>query len=147
MLTPQRTASIQRVQVNQAPVLDARVDEDQLSFMNPTDSIVFRGISKVVIEKHHGADKPNGEKGLFDMDAAKYNPRTLQDGHLNVFKRPNIRKDVWMLPVIPDKVEKEIGSGRYLTDIEKLVAFRTSYQYISIKQKLFFAFEDQEEAI
>ena len=52
-----------------------------------------------------------------------------------------------MLPVIPDKVEKEIGSGRYLTDIEKLVAFRTSYQYISIKQKLFFAFEDKEEAI
>ena len=47
-----------------------------------------------------------------------------------------------MLPVLPENVPIEAGSNEYLTDIEKLVAFRTSYQYISLKQKLFFAFED-----
>ena len=52
-----------------------------------------------------------------------------------------------MLPVLPDKVETAPESGIYLESLEKLIAFRTSYQYISMKQKLFFAFEDQEEAI
>ena len=47
-----------------------------------------------------------------------------------------------MLPVLPEHVAMESGSDQYLTDLEKLVAFRTSYQYISLKQKLFFAFED-----
>ena len=47
-----------------------------------------------------------------------------------------------MLPVLPEAVPIEPESNEFLTDIEKLVAFRTSYQYISLKQKLFFAFED-----
>lgn len=34
-----------------------------------------------------------------------------------------------------------------MNEVEKLVAFRTSYQYLSLKQKLYFAFEDREEAI
>lgn len=52
-----------------------------------------------------------------------------------------------MLPVLPPRVEEEPDSGKFLTDKEKLQAFRTSYQYIYLKQKLYFAFEDQEEAI
>ena len=52
-----------------------------------------------------------------------------------------------MLPVLPQRVEIEPDSEEYLTVPEKLMAFRTSYQYISLKQKLLFAFEDQEEAI
>jgi len=74
-------------------------------------------------------------------------PLFVKDGQLNVFKRKDIRSDMWLLPVIPDKVEIELNEGKYLTELEKLVAFRTSYQYISMKQKLFFTFEDPEDAI
>ena len=34
-----------------------------------------------------------------------------------------------------------------MNEYEKLAAFRTSYQYLGLKQKLYFAFEDREEAI
>lgn len=66
----------------------------------------------------------------------------MKGGPLDVFKQPNIKSDVWMLPVLPEQVPVEPESNEFLTDLEKLVAFRTSYQYISLKQKLFFAFED-----
>ena len=47
-----------------------------------------------------------------------------------------------MLPIIPDKLETESESGVYMSEVQKHVAFRISQQYISLKQKLFFAFED-----
>ena len=81
---------------------------------------------------------------LWDMHN---NPLEVKDGNLGVFKNEQVSDDVWMLPVLPEKVEIEPGVAKHLTAHEKLVAFRTCYQYISLKQKLFFAFEDQEEAI
>ena len=84
---------------------------------------------------------------LWDMNGAQYNPLEIKGGHLEIFKRRDIKPDVWMLPVLPEKVEVEPESGKTLSDLEKLVAFRTRYQYISLKQKLLFAFEDQEEAV
>ena len=79
---------------------------------------------------------------LWDMQDANANPLEVQGGELGVFKQSYVKSDVWMLPVLPEQVPVEPESNEYLTDIEKLVAFRTSYQYISLKQKLFFAFED-----
>jgi hypothetical protein len=67
------------------------------------------------------------------MKEANYNPLEVKGGELGVFKHASMPKDVWMLPVLPDKVEIEPDSGKYLTDVEKLCAFRTSYQYISLK--------------
>ena len=76
------------------------------------------------------------------MNGAQYNPLEIKGGHLEIFKRRDVKPDVWMLPVLPEKVEVEPESGQELSNLEKLVAFRTSYQYISLKQKLLFAFED-----
>lgn len=52
-----------------------------------------------------------------------------------------------MVPVLPKNLAAEKGSKNVYSELETLVAFRTSYQYISLKQKLYFSFEDQEEAI
>ena len=84
---------------------------------------------------------------MFDLQAAQDNPNPIQikEGKLNVFMQEGIGTDKWMLPVLPDKVEldDERANGQdCLNEIQKLIAFRTSYQYISLKQKLFFSFED-----
>ena len=34
-----------------------------------------------------------------------------------------------------------------MNEIEKWVAFRASFQYLSLKQNIYFAYEDREEAI
>ena len=67
------------------------------------------------------------------MNDAKCNPLEIKDGELAVFSHSNVKKDVWMLPVLPNKVETEPDSGKYLSDTNKLIAFRRSYQYISLK--------------
>lgn len=58
-----------------------------------------------------------------------------------------VGSNVWMLPVLPEEVETEPDSGVFLNQIDKLMAFRSSYQYISLKEKLYFAFESKSEAI
>ena len=58
-----------------------------------------------------------------------------------------------MLPVLPANLQVQQPGSKMvetMTDFQKLIAFRRSYQYIGMKQKLFFAFEkyeDIEEAI
>ena len=61
-----------------------------------------------------------------------------------MFYQANVGPDTWMLPVVPEKVEldERTNYNEFFNDMQKLIAFRTSYQYISLKQKLFFAFED-----
>jgi len=115
--------------------------------LKPNVSIVFQGSDGEVCGLYP-KNRSTAVK-LWDMQDAKIcgNPLEVKGGGLGVFKQENVKNDVWMLPVLPDKVSVEPESNNYLSDIEKLVAFRTSYQYISLKQKLFFAFEDQEEAI
>ena len=76
------------------------------------------------------------------MNDSNYNPLEVKGGELGVFKQNNVKSNAWMLPVLPEKVEIKPETDQYLSSLEKLVAFRTSYQYISLKQKLFFAFED-----
>ena len=70
---------------------------------------------------------------LWDMRDANYNPLEVKGGELGVFKQANVKNDIWMLPVLPSRVEIEPDSAEYLTDVEKLISFRTSYQYISLK--------------
>ena len=40
-----------------------------------------------------------------------------------------------MLPVLPDEIEldERTKCQEYFNDMQKLIAFRTSYQYISLK--------------
>ena len=64
---------------------------------------------------------------LWDMGEMKYNPLEVKGGELGVFKQPNVKNDIWMLPVLPQRVEIEPESEEYLTVPEKLMAFRTSY--------------------
>lgn len=76
------------------------------------------------------------------MNDSSYNPLEVKGGELGVFKQKDVKDNAWMLPVLPEKVEIKPETDQYLEPLEKLVAFRSSYQYISLKQKLFFAFED-----
>ena len=64
------------------------------------------------------------------------------NGGLEIFGK--VSNEAWVLPVLQ---EITLDSGKALTTKETLQAFRLSSQYISLKQKLYFAFEDQEEAI
>ena len=54
-----------------------------------------------------------------------------------------VSDDVWFLPRLPQDLFK---NSNQVTNFEKWVAHRTSYQFISIKQKLYSVFEDREEA-
>ena len=66
----------------------------------------------------------------------------LKGGELGLFEQVKVSSNVWMLPVLPERVLVDLDSNENLDDLQKLVAFRTSYQYISLKTKLLFAFED-----
>lgn len=66
----------------------------------------------------------------------------LKGGELGLFEQVKVSSNVWMLPVLPERVLVDLDSNETLDDLQKLVAFRTSYQYISLKTKLLFAFED-----
>lgn len=80
------------------------------------------------IKQNASTKKEEESEQMLDMlQPEKYSPLEVKDGQLNVFGRDDIVKNVWFLPVIPDKVEIEVDSGRNMTDLEKLVAFRTSY--------------------
>lgn len=81
--------------------------------LKPSSSIVFKGISKVETETHESDGKKGVNEPMLDMlQPDKYSPLEVKDGLLNVFKREDIHEDVWLLPVIPDMVKSDVGSGK-----------------------------------
>lgn len=57
-----------------------------------------------------------------------------------------VSKNIWLLPVIPDEVIDE-DTREEMSELDKLLAYRYSCQFISMKTKILFHFEDFEEAI
>ena len=70
--------------------------------------------------------------------------RHIYSDQLSIFKNNKIPSEVWFYPKLPEVLYQEKAVFK---QIEKWVAIRASHQYLSMKQKLYFAFEDREEAI
>ena len=137
-LTPQKNMSNHKLDKNG---LSRRKNDTSVS-------IIFKkGEEAKSLKSLHDSVSRSTNVRLWDMQDAQINSTEVNSINLDIFNRAAIKSDVWMLPVLPENVEAESDSGVMMNEIEKLIAFRTSYQYISLKQKLFFAFEDREEAI
>ena len=79
-----------------------------------------------------------------NMAMGGHKPVQVERQELKEFE--GVGKDIWLLPVIPEEVLDE-DSRTPLTELEKLLAYRYSCQFISMKTKIIFHFEDFEEAI
>ena len=58
----------------------------------------------------------------------------IKNSDLTSFKASDITPDIWMLPVLPRAIKN--CKKEDFTEHQKLMAFRYSYQYILLKQKL-----------
>ena len=91
-------------------------------------SIIFKkGEEAKSLKSLHDSVSRSTNVRLWDMQDAQINSTEVNSVNLDVFNRQAIKSDVWMLPVLPENVEAESDSGVMMNEIEKLIAFRTSY--------------------